>query len=134
MTEQYPKISQLNPIVMPDKRRVMLEMTVDNLPTVFSNVAFTMPDMLDQPPTAPPKPDPDAPSPYPDIVLSILTSNEQEVASMLIVEHKEKYTSLTLHLRRPADPTEQYTARAEMTYQGKALDTVDVPFTLDQAG
>ncbi len=130
MTDQHPKISQLNPVVMPDKRRVMLEMTVDNLPTIFSNVAFTMPDMLDQPPAGPPKPDPDAPSPYPDIVLSILNSKGQEVASMLIVEHKEQYTSLTLHLR-PPDSTEQYTARAEMTYQGNALDTVDVPFSLE---
>lgn len=133
MTEQHPKITQLNPIVMPDKRRVMLEMVVDNLPTVFSNVAFTMPDMLDQPPTAPPKPDPDAPSPYPDIVLSISNSQGREVASLLIVEHKEQFTSLTLHLRRPADPAEQYTAKAEMIYQGKVLDAVDVPFTLNQA-
>jgi len=131
VTEPLPKITQLNPIVMPDNRRVMLEMVVDNLPTVFSNVAFSMPAMLDQPPTAPPKPDPDALSPYPDIVLSILNSQGREVASLLIVEHKEQYTSLTLHLR-PADPVEQYIARAEMTYQDNPLDQVDVPFTLNR--
>lgn len=129
MTNTLPKITSFNPIVLPDRRRVTLDMVVENLPTMFSNVAFTMPELGSTPP---PKVEPGAPSPYPNIVLSILNSQRQEVASMLIVEHKEPHTALTLHLRVP-NQNEQYTARAEMTYQNDTLDVVEVPFMLEQA-
>lgn len=127
--QQTPKIASLKPIVYPDKRRVMLEMVVEHLPTIFSNVAFTMPDMPAQPP---PKPEANAPSPYPNLELSILNSQGHEVAALFIVEHKEELTALTLHLRAP-DADEQYTARATMTYQNQVLDVVETPFTLNQA-
>jgi hypothetical protein len=130
--EKTPKIASFNPVVLQDNRRVTLEMVVDNLPTVFSNVAFSMPDLSENGPAAPPKPDTSAPSPFPDVELSILNSGRQQIASLLIVEHKEQRTALTLHLRQP-DLTEQYTARAEMTYQDKTLDVVEVPFRLNQA-
>ncbi|MEM7346841.1 MAG: hypothetical protein AAF485_21590 [Chloroflexota bacterium] len=126
-----PKITTLNPIVLPDNRRITLEMVVDDLPTTFSNLMLTMPDELDGPPTMPAKPDPDAPSPYPNITLSILNSQRQLVASLYIVEHKERFTSLTLHLRTTPDPEEQYTARAEMVHQEETLDIVEIPFTLN---
>lgn len=115
----------------------MMELVVEDLPTTFSNVAFMMPDAPDRPdlsggpPPRPPKPDPEAPSPYPNIELSILNSQRQQVATLFIVEHKESYTSLTLHLHAP-DVSEQYTARAEMTHQNKTIDVVEVPFTLHQ--
>jgi len=131
VTDQTPKITSLNPIVLADNRRVMMEMVVDNSPTLFSTVAFMMPDLSDTPPEKPPKPDPDAPSPYPNVELSILNSQGQEMASLFIVEHKEKQTSLTLHLRKP-DVSEQYTARAQMTYQDEIIDLVEVPFKLNQ--
>lgn len=131
MTEKKPMIALLQPVVLPDNRRVTLELVVENLPTVFANVAFTMPDMLDAPPTRPPKPAADAPSPYPNIELSILDSQRQQIASLFIVEHKEKFTSLTLHLSSP-DVQEQYTARAEMTYMDELIDVVETPFTLRQ--
>jgi|GEM_PF-1671953 len=131
VTQKEPKIVSLNPVVFSDNRRVMLEMVVEDLPTIFSNVAFTMPDLSPNPPTKPPKPDPDAPSPYPNIELSILNSQRQQLTNLFIVEHKEKHTSLTLHLRS-ADIDEQYTARAEMTYLDKTLDVVEVPFTLNR--
>ena len=126
-----PKITSLQPVVLADNYRVTFEMVVDNLPAMSPNVFFTMPDMPDTPPT-PPKPDPDAPSPYPDIELSILNNQRQQVASLFIVEHKEKHTSLTLHLPTP-DPQEQYTARAEITHQDQTLDGVEVPFKLNLA-
>jgi hypothetical protein len=132
VSEKLPKITVFNPVVLPDKRRVTMEMVVDNLPTVFSNIAFSMPDMLSTTPNEPPKPDPNAPSPYPNIVLSISNSQHREVASLLIVEHKEPRTALTLHLRAP-DPNERYVARAEMTYQDEQIDLVEVPFTLTEA-
>ncbi len=131
MTEKKPTIASLQAIVLADNRRVTLEMVVENLPTTFANVAFSMPDMLDPPVVRPPKPAADAPSPYPNIELSILNSRRQQVASLFIVEHKEKFTSLTLHLSSP-DVEEQYTARAEMTYMAEVIDGVETPFTLHQ--
>jgi hypothetical protein len=110
----------------------MLELVVEDLPTVFSNVAFTMPDLSPNPPQKPPRPDPDAPSPYPNVELSILDSRRRQVASLFIVEHKEKQTALTLHLRSP-DILEQYTARAEMTHLDQTLDVREIPFNLNQA-
>jgi hypothetical protein len=129
MSNKTPKITLLQPVVMSDQRRVSLELKVENLPTTFSNIML-MPDLLDDAPGPPPKPDRDAPSPYPNIELSILNSQHQQVATLYIVEHKEPETALTLHLRAP-DATEQYTARAEMTYQDETLEVVEVPFRLN---
>ena len=131
MADKTPMIATLQPIVLGDNRRVSMEMTIEHLPTTFSNVMLTMPEMLSEPPTRPPKPNPQEASPYPDIELSILNSQRQQVATLFIVEHKEPYTALTLHIPRP-DPTEQYTARAEMTYDNKILDVVEVPFQLNR--
>ena len=131
MTQKTPKIASLKPIAYQDNRRVMLEMVVENLPTIFSNVAFTMPGTTSSTPQQPPKPEADSPSPYPNIELSIFNSQGHEVATLFIVEHKEEYTALTMHLRAP-DVDEQYTAKATMTYQSNILDVVEVPFTLNQ--
>ena len=131
MSHQKPTIAALQPLVLEDNRRVTLAMTVENLPAIFSNVTFSMPDTFDDPPTRPPKPDPNAPSPYPNIELSILNSHRQQVASLLIVEHKEPHTALTLHLASP-DIEAQYIARAEMTYQDEIIDVVEVPFRLNR--
>lgn len=133
MTQKTPKITLLNPIVYNDNRRVMLEMDVEHLPTLFSNVSLMMPDLSQTAPAQPPKPDPNAPSPYPNIELAILDSQNREVASLLIIEHKEPHTSLTLHLRAP-NSDEQYTAKAEMSYQDQVIDVVEVPFNLNQTG
>lgn len=132
MTETKPKIVSLQPIVLKDNRRVTMKMVVENLPAIFSNVMFMMPDPSDTAPARPPKPDPDAPSPYPNVELSVLNSRREEIASLYIVEHKEKHTSLTLHIPSP-DEKEQYTARAEMTYQDQTLDVVEVSFSFNQA-
>jgi hypothetical protein len=128
MANKTPSIVRLQPVVLADNRRVIMEMTVANLPTTLANVSLTMPG----PAGPPPKPDRSAPSPYPDIELSILNSQGQPVAVLVIVEHKEPNTALTLHLRTPPDPAEPYTARAEMTYNNQVLDLVQVPFTLNR--
>jgi len=132
LTEQTPKIVSLNPVVLPDNRRVMFELVVKGLPNIFSNVDFMMPDFTPPAPSPPPKPAPDAPSPYPNVELSILNQDKQPVAGLFIVEHKEEYTSLTLHLRAVPDITQEYTARAEMTHQGQTIDMVEIPFRLNQ--
>ena len=126
MTDTEPKIVLLNPVVLDDNRRVTLELVVEGLPPLVPNVMFA---------DKPDKPDFNTPSPYPNIELSILNSQRQQVASLLIIEHKEKHTALTLHLRNP-DPQTQYIARAEMVItapgEDKVLDVVEVPFTLRQ--
>lgn len=131
MTQPLPKITALHPVVLPDNRRITLELTVENLPVTFANVLLTMPDELASAPGGPARPAPGAPSPYPNVELSILDSQRREVASLFIVEHKEDYTALTLHLRAP-NPAEPYLARAEMTRNGQTLDVVEAPFTLHQ--
>lgn len=131
MTEKKPRIASLQPVVLKDNRRVTLEMVVENLPPIFSNVTFAMPDLSNNQPARPARPDPNTPSPYPNIELSILNSRRQQVANLFIVEHKEKHTALTLHLPDP-DLQERYTARAEMTYNEETLDVVEMPFTLNQ--
>jgi hypothetical protein len=131
MTNKSPKITALKPIVMPDKRRVSLEMVVDNLPTTFSKVML-MPDLFEGGQAAPPKKvDRNAPSPYPNVELSILNSERRQVARLFIVEHKEANIDLTLHLRS-ANPADSYIARAEMTYNDEVLDVVEVPFRLNE--
>ncbi|MBE7552283.1 MAG: hypothetical protein HS126_14535 [Anaerolineales bacterium] len=130
MTQQKPTIASLQPVVLADKRRVTMELVVENLPALFANIAFSMPDTFGSPPAKPPKPA-DTPSPYPNLELSILNSRRQQVTSLFIVEHKERVTSLTMHLRQP-DEEEQYTARAEMTYMDEIIDVVETPFTLHQ--
>lgn len=131
MSAQKPRIASLNPVVLEDNRRVTLELVVEGLPTTAANVALMMPGMLDAPPGRPAKPAANAPSPYPHLELSILNSRRQQIATLFIVEHKESFTTLTIHLRSP-DPQEQYTARAEMTYQDEIIDVLETPFSLHQ--
>jgi hypothetical protein len=130
MNDNQAKITALQPVVLADNRRVTLELEVTGLPAAFSNVML-MPDIFTGGSTPPPKPDPAAATPYPDIELSILNSRRQQIVSLVVVEHKEPHISLTLHLPA-ADLDEQYTARAEMTYQDEIIDAVEVPFRLHQ--
>lgn len=133
MTDNHPKITSLKPIVLPDNRRVILEMVVAGLAKPASNNMLLMPDLPGESAAGagPPKPDPNAPSPYPNVELSILNSRRQQVATLFIVEHKESHIDLTLHLSQP-EPQEQYTARAEMTYNEEIIDVVETPFRLNQ--
>jgi hypothetical protein len=125
MTNTQPQISALKPIVLDDNRRVTFNLTVKGLPATISNVMFEMPDAQ----SAANKPDPNAPSPYPNVELSILNSGRRQVAALFIIEHKEEHTALTLHLQTPDE--EHYIARAEMTYQGQVIDVAEVPFNLN---
>ncbi len=135
MTQPQPKISSLNPVVLPDNRRIMMEMVVDNLPLPPGGETCAI-NFFDTPPVTPPHPHLDftaeaapAPSPYPDVHLSVLDSQRREVASLIIIEHREPHTALTLHLRVP-NPQEQYTARAAIILNQTTLDVAEIPFTL----
>ena len=131
MTNKTLRITALRPVVLIDKRRVTLEMAVEGLPAGASNIML-MPDISGTPLPRPVRPDPGAASPYPNIELSILNSRRQQIASLMIVEHQEPHLALTLHLPSP-DIQEQYIARAEMIYNEKSIDVVEVPFSLNQA-
>lgn len=138
MTTNYPSIASLNPVVLSDQRRVMMELVVENLPTQLANVTLAIPtettdsstDDSASGPTAIEQPA--SPSPYPNVELTIINSQGKTVAATFIVEHQEEFTNLTLHLREP-NLQEQYIAKAEMTYQKDVLDVVEVPFTLAEA-
>lgn len=142
MSDKKYKISLLQPAVLPDNRRITLEMTVEGLPNPFngdfaacginraSNVSF-FPDMSAETDGRPSPPSPDEAGQYPNIELSILNSRRQQVVNLFIIEHKEQNTALTLHLPTP-DPQEQYTARAEMSFGDEIIDVVETPFTLNQ--
>ena len=128
MTDTKPQITSLQPTVLPDNRRITFDMVVTNLPPMI-NAFFTIPNTnAVGPPSA--DPNPDDPSPYPNIELSVLNSRRQQIASLFIVEHKEEHIELTLHI--PAsDVQEQYIARAEMIHQEETIDVVEIPFTLN---
>jgi hypothetical protein len=128
MTESSPQITSLQPTVLPDNRRITFEMTVTNLPPMV-NTFFAVPDTDDTVPSAT-GPNSDEPSPYPNIELSVLNSQRQQIASLFIVEHKEEHIALTLHIP-DSDPQEQYIARAEMVYQDEIIDVAEAPFTLN---
>jgi hypothetical protein len=68
-------------------------------------------------------------SPYPNIEMSILDEGNQEVASVVVVEHRDPNLSLTLHIRHP-QPGKRYTARAYLIYQQELIQTLTAPFTL----
>ena len=128
MTDSKPQIKSLQPTVLPDNRRVTFNIVVTNLPPMI-NAFFTMPDTGEGVASSPAQ-NPDEPSPYPNIELSVLNSQRQQIASLYIIEYKEEHTALTLHI--PASDTQaQYIARAEMTYQDEIIDVIEIPFTLN---
>lgn len=128
MTTQKPKIASLAPVVLPDQRRVMIELVVENLPTISANVTLSMPGETAVP--ADPVGPPVSSLPiYPNVELTIINGQGRAVASTFIVEHRQEVVQLTLHLRQP-DVNDRYIARAELTYQEAKLDEVEIPFTL----
>lgn len=70
-------------------------------------------------------------SPYPDVTLSILDQSGNEVATTYIVEHKEPNLDFTLHLHE-AEPGTTYAACAVMTMNDRVIQTVQVPFELEE--
>lgn len=65
----------------------------------------------------------------PNVRLLCLDADGQEAAEMLLVEWREPYISLTMHLKQP-HPGADYVMRAELGRDGQLLDTSEFPFTL----
>jgi hypothetical protein len=69
-------------------------------------------------------------SAYPDLALTLLDPDGIVVATMFVVEAREPYQSLTLHLRRPPRPEEPYRLEIELSRDGDVLDTRILSFAL----
>lgn len=66
---------------------------------------------------------------WPHVRLCCLDAEGHEVAEMLLVEWREPYISLTMHLRHP-QPGADYVMRAEVARDGELLDVQEYPFKL----
>jgi hypothetical protein len=69
-------------------------------------------------------------SAYPDLLLTLLDPDGTVVSTMYIVEVRESYQSLTLHLRRTPRAGEQYRLQIELSRNGQTLDTRQIDFEL----
>ena len=152
------RIESLTPQPLPDLRRVTLNLRVAGLPPYGPGAAFGFASLSDTAPAdraakeqpapnvdflledSPPTEMPEAggpaladrarhPSPYPDVALSILDQDGNEVAGTFIVEHKEPNLDFTLHLRA-YEPGATYIAQAEMSLNDELVQIVQVPFEL----
>ncbi len=66
---------------------------------------------------------------YPNVRLSCLDESGKEVGEMLLVEWRDPYISLTMHLREP-NPGANYVMRAEVARDEQLLDAQEHPFQL----
>jgi hypothetical protein len=129
------RIEALIPRPMPDGRQVLVTLRTSGLPPYGLGMATPAPtpaapnvELFLEDPTRPtPAKDDQAPSPYPDVDLSIYDRHGNEVAATFIVEHKEPDLDFTLHLRS-VEPGGTYTVRATLTAGGQVTQTIEAPF------
>ncbi len=157
MTATLPKLVLLEPTTL-DSRRVMLTLKTtgfpprSNIPACMVNFAppasgapvnFELGAPLSATSNSPAKAprsngkaQDDAPaeespeSPYPNVELSLLDADNNEVAQAMIIEHQEAEVSFTLHIRQP-QVGQPYTARASMFYDQELLQSLSTPFLLE---
>ncbi len=67
---------------------------------------------------------------FPDVALTVTGPDGAPAANMFMVEIREPYQSVTLHLRRPPRPGEQYRLEIELSRDETTLDTRAVDFEL----
>ena len=67
---------------------------------------------------------------HPNLTLTLADPDGALVASMLLVEIRDPYQSVTLHLRQPPRPGERYTLEAELIRDETVLDTRTLAFDL----
>ncbi len=67
---------------------------------------------------------------YPNVALTITNPDGGVVATMFMVEIREPYQSLTLHLRQPPRAGERYALEIELSRDEAVLDTRSVGFDL----
>jgi hypothetical protein len=67
---------------------------------------------------------------FPHLAFSAADPDGQIVATMFMVEIREPYQSVTLHLRQPPRPGERYTLEIELSRDEALLDARTVEFEL----
>lgn len=67
---------------------------------------------------------------FPNLCLTLTDPEGQVVSVMFMVEIRERYQSVTLHLRQPPRPSERYQLEIELSRAEQVLDTRVVPFDL----
>ena len=66
----------------------------------------------------------------PDVVLTVSDARGATVSSMFVVEMRQPYLSVTMHLRQPAQPGDYYNLHIELSRQETELDHLDIDFPL----
>lgn len=67
---------------------------------------------------------------FPNLSLAVLDPDDTVTTSMFLVEIREPYQSVTLHLRRPPRPNERYRLEIELSRDERVLDARTVAFDL----
>jgi hypothetical protein len=67
---------------------------------------------------------------YPDLTLTLTDPDGGIVATMFMVEIRESYQSVTLHLRQPPRPGERYALELSLERNGSILDAGRAEFEL----
>ncbi len=67
---------------------------------------------------------------YPNLELTITDERGQTVSSMFMVEVRETYQSVTMHLRREPEAGKTYNLALELTRDEALLDARSLPFVL----
>jgi hypothetical protein len=67
---------------------------------------------------------------YPNLALRVIGPDEAVVATMFMVEIRDAYQSVTLHLRQPPRPGERYALEIELTRDEVELATHRLEFDL----
>jgi hypothetical protein len=67
---------------------------------------------------------------FPNLAITVIAPDEAVVATMFMVEIRDPYQSVTLHLRQAPQPGEKYTLALELSRDEVALDTRRVGFDL----
>lgn len=68
---------------------------------------------------------------FPNLSFTLTGPDGEIVSTMFMVEIRNPYQSLTMHLRRPPQPGETYRLKIELDRDGATLDTrvIDFPLT-----
>jgi hypothetical protein len=69
-------------------------------------------------------------STYPNLALTLLDPDGTTVSTLFVVEARQPYQSLTLHLRQPPRAGEQYRLKIELSRDDETLDSQLIPFAL----
>jgi hypothetical protein len=67
---------------------------------------------------------------FPNLELFLTDETGEVVSTMFMVEVREPYQSLTLHLRQPPQPDRPYRLAIELTRDEQVLDTRELDFDL----